>query len=445
MEFMTMAAARSQVRGLEELLRVAPRADLCAQLAGCYAMLGRQRDAVRLYEASWERFRTPEIAMSFAATLRELGRQDAAAAFTEYAYFTVPENGYARLMHGETLLRAGLWKQAWPFYDTGRPTKQGERMRLGLPGACREWDGRALSREEFLFVLMEGGAGDRINYARWLPLLADRAPCWKVFCYEPQMGFFLRWLGRERIVFEGEVIPELDGSRKTWWTTVFALPANFAAGPNEVPQWGQENFKFEIGNWKKGDVPPVVWEYRTGQPRLIASDEARRKYKIDRPADGLPVIGLCWEAAELSPVGDPDGLKVRSLTDAQAMRLVCATADRVHWVGVQFGKKLGYPVTSLEFETWEDTAGLLENLDALLTVDTGTLHLAGALRRPLGILLGSNSDWKYLAKGRCPFYRTAQLYRNGPLRDSGQAAGGFDHAVDLAIAVIRQDGLGAFG
>lgn len=418
--FMTMQAAREQVRGLEEAMRVAPRSDLCAQLAGCYAMLGQRANAVRLYEAAWETFRTPEVAMSFASTLRELGRQDEAARFTEYAYCTMPESAYARLMHGETLLRAGLWKQAWALYDTGRPTKRGERLRLGLPGHCREWDGRALRQDEFLFVLMEGGAGDRLNYARWLAVLGDRAPYWKVYCYEAQAGFFLRWLGRARVVLDGEPMPEFETATRTWWTTVFALPANFAVGPNDVPQWGD-----------------LQW--------LVASGELKEKYKCERPADGLPLVGLCWEAGEASPIGDPEGLKVRSLTDAQAMRLVCATADRVHWVGVQHGKKLGWPADSFEFETWEDTAGLLENLDALLTVDTGTLHLAGALRKPLGILLGSNSDWKFLAKGKCPFYRSAQLYRNGPPRDSGQAGGGFENAVNLAIAAIRSGGLSAFG
>jgi hypothetical protein len=410
---MTMAAARGQVRGLEEAMRVAPRADLCAQLAGCYAMLGRARDAAALYEAVWEKLRSAEIAMAYVTVLRELGRHAEAARFSEIAYWIEPELSYARLMHGEALLRAGLWKQAWPMYHDARPTKRGEKLRLGLPGGWREWDGRALGQEEFLFVLMEGGAGDRISYARWLPLLADRAVNWKVYCYEPQAGFFLRWLGRARIVLEGDDIPVFANPRQCWWTTVFALPANFAAGPNEVPQWGA-----------------TQW--------LVASDESRSKFKINRPADGLPLVGLCWEGAELSPVGDAEARKVRSLTEAQAMRLVCATADKVHWIGVQHGKKLGYPVTDFPFETWEDTAGLLENLNCLLTVDTGTMHLAGALRTPLGILLGSNSDWKFLAAGRCPFYRSAVLYRNG-------AGGGFENAINQAIAAIRERGLGAFG
>lgn len=163
----------------------------------------------------------------------------------------------------------------------------------------------------------------------------------------------------------------------------------------------------------------------------------REKYRFNR-GDSLPIVGICWEAAELSPVGDPDARKVRSLTEAQAMRLVCMTADKVHWVGVQHGKKLGFPVSDVQFDTWEETAGLLENLDALLTVDTGTMHLAGAMRRPMMILLGSNSDWKFLDKGRCPFYRGATLMRNGP-------GGGFDRAIDMAIRDIRSGGIEAFG
>jgi hypothetical protein len=419
--FMTMALAREQVADLENAMRVAPRPDVCAQLAGCYSMLGRKQDALQLYAAAWKLLKTAPVAVSYATALRELGRFEEAGRLTEYAYWTEPENAYIRLMHGETLLRAGLWKEAWAIYDTGRPTKMGEKLRLSLPARCRQWDGRQLGFDEFLLVLMEGGAGDRVNYARWLAVLGERAPNWKVFAYPPQAGLFLRWLGPGRVVQDGDAIPEWNEAEAVWWTTVFALPANFGAGPQEVPQWLPRYFE------RNGDFHDC----------LRASEERRAKYRFDR-TDDLPIAGICWEAAELSPVGDPDAPRVRSLTEAQAMRIVCMTADRVHWVGVQHGKNLPYPVTTIAFEDWEDTAGLLENLDCLLTVDTGTMHLAGAMRKPLGILLGSNSDWKFLASGPCPFYRNAKLYRNGP-------GGGFENAMNGAIAAIREKGLGAFG
>ncbi|HEV1286522.1 MAG TPA: tetratricopeptide repeat-containing glycosyltransferase family protein [Bryobacteraceae bacterium] len=435
--FMTVAMAREQVADLEQAMLVAPRPDICAQLAGCYSMLDRRDQALTLYAAAWKLLKTAPIAISYATALRELGRFEEAGRLTEYAYWTEPENAYIRLMHGETLLRAGLWKEAWALYDTGRPTKMGEKLRLSLPARCRQWNGQQLGFDEFLLVLMEGGAGDRINYARWLAVLSERAPNWKVFCYPPQLELFRRWLGTGRVVQDGDTISEWNEAEGVWWTTVFALPANFCAGPQEVPQWGNENFRMKFGRRQITKTPEDTRADWNGQPQLTASNEMVKKYNF-LLNDDLPIVGICWEAAELSPVGDPEGRKVRSLTEAQAMRLVCMTGDRVHWVGVQHRKKLGFPVTSVPFDTWEETAGLLENLDALLTVDTGTMHLAGALRRPLGILLGSNSDWKFLAKGACPFYRSAKLYRNG-------LGGGFDRAVDLAIAAIRRDRLEAFG
>ena len=421
---MTMAMAREQVGDLERAMEAGARPDLCAQLAGCYGMLGMQEKALALYGLAWDLLKIAPVAISYATTLRELGRFEEAGVLTEYAYWAEPENAYIRLMHAETLLRAGLWKQAWALYDTGRLSKLVEKFRLNLPARCKMWDGRQLGEDEFLFVLMEGGEGDRFNYSRWLAPLCEIAPSWKLFCYPQLMGFFARWAGAERVVADGGKLPELEEASAVWWTTVFALPANFEAGPREVPQWGEC-----LHDYKWGRHMNVGW--------LNASEEKREKYRFDR-ADSLPIVGICWEAAELSPVGDPEARKVRSLTEAQAMRLVCMTGDRVHWVGVQHGKKLGFPVTSVQFDTWEDTAGLLENLDALLTVDTGTMHLAGAMRRPLGILLGSNSDWKFLAKGSCPFYRSAKLYRNG-------AGGGFERAIDLAVQAIREGGLAAFG
>lgn len=411
--FMTVAMAREQVSGLEKAVQATGRPDLAGQLAGCYHTLGRTADAATLYGTVWQKLRTGEVAANYSMALRELDRWDEAAALAQAALLENPDSQYIRLLWGEALLRAGHWKAAWPTYDTGRPTKLGERLRLGLPGQCKQWDGRRLGPGDFLFVLMEGGAGDRISYARWVSQLDEAVTRWKLFCYEPQAGFFLRLLGRERVILEGDALGEFaDACTQTWWTTVFALPANFAAGPGDVPRW-REGFA------------------------LTASPEAAERYRMNPPPDGLPVLGLCWAAAELSPAGDPEARKVRSLSEAQAMRLVCGTADRVHWVGLQHGKTLGWPVSQPAFDTWEDTAGLLANLDGLVTVDTGTMHLAGALRRPLGILLGTNSDWKFLAKGRCPFYRDAAVWRG--------EAGGFDQAVNLAIAALRAKGLEALG
>ena len=65
-----------------------------------------------------------------------------------------------------------------------------------------------------------------------------------------------------------------------------------------------------------------------------------------------------------------------------------------------------------ELDDFADTAALIDNLDLIVTVDTSTAHLAGALGKPLWILNGFDSDWRY-PPGRCdtPWYPTAKIFR----------------------------------
>ena len=76
-----------------------------------------------------------------------------------------------------------------------------------------------------------------------------------------------------------------------------------------------------------------------------------------------------------------------------------------------------------------DTAALLAELDLLISVDTSVAHLAGAMARPVWVLLPFAPDWRWLL-GRCdsPWYPTMCLYRQ-PTRGDW----------DSVIAAVRQD------
>ena len=71
-----------------------------------------------------------------------------------------------------------------------------------------------------------------------------------------------------------------------------------------------------------------------------------------------------------------------------------------------------------EVADFRDCAAILENLDLLVTVDTGIAHLAGALGKPVWILLSAAPDWRWLAQGdRSPWYPTARLFRQTQVGD----------------------------
>ncbi|MDM7326776.1 MAG: glycosyltransferase family 9 protein, partial [Thermosynechococcus sp. Uc] len=69
-----------------------------------------------------------------------------------------------------------------------------------------------------------------------------------------------------------------------------------------------------------------------------------------------------------------------------------------------------------------DTALLIQQLDAVITIDTAVAHLAGALGKPLWILLPFVADWRWLwRQSRSPWYPSAQLIRQ-PQREDWQGA-----------------------
>lgn len=78
-----------------------------------------------------------------------------------------------------------------------------------------------------------------------------------------------------------------------------------------------------------------------------------------------------------------------------------------------------------------DTAALMTQLDVIVTSDTATAHLAGALGLPVWVLLAGSADWRWLSdRDDSPWYPTMRLFRQ---RKPGQWAEVFDRvAAELA-------------
>jgi len=376
MQVMEKAHAYAQIPELERAAKLRPTSTMLANLAACYFTLDQPERALPLAQLAWEKNKRADIGMNLALILKDLGRHDESFHVIEEAFWLNENDFYIRLGYGEALLKAGHWKQAWPIYDNARPTQEGAAHELQLPSGVREWDGKPLPEGHTLLVINEGGTGDRLSYARWLPELTKRGINWKFYPYDALYSFFARVFPAERLIKDGtDIFPG-----PTHWTTTFSLPAKLNIGPTEIP----------------APLP------------FTATPEAIEKYRMSRP-DNLPIVGICYAAAEKFQ-GDR---KVRSLSEGQAMRLICMTGDRVHWLSLQHEAQMPYPVTNVPFKTWEDTAGLIKNLDAVVTVDTGVMHLAGSLGVPMAVVLSGNACWKFMRKGKkLKLYPSATFYRN---------------------------------
>lgn len=391
----TVEQARANLAQLEHFYRTRPTATNTTNLAAAYFTVGEVWRAIPLAKRAVEmKPKNSDAWLNLGMMLKDIGDHRGSADAIKVAYDLDPKHPYKRLAYTEAWLRQGLWKGTWALYDTARLTKEGAAQSVDLGLYVKMWDGKEEVGE--LLVLGEGGIGDRINYTRFLPELTRRGINWKFYGHGDLYPFYERlpWIPKGRLIDDGADI------QPTHWTTVFSLMANFDISLDEVPAFPSP---------------------------YTASPESVRKYAVMSAPDTLPIVGVAWSAAECWQ----GGLKIRSLTDFQVARLICQTGDKAHYVNLQAGSKAGYPVTNIPFRTWEDTAGLIANLDAVVCVDTGTMWLAAAMGKEVHVLLSSNSDWKFLESGPCVWGSNIHLYRNGP-------GGGMEHAIDEFVAAVRR-------
>ena len=175
-----------------------------------------------------------------------------------------------------------------------------------------------------------------------------------------------------------------------------------------------------------------------GTPYLIADDERRQKYRaaLDELGSGRK-IGIMWRGG----VGGPrEELRSLSLEDFTLL-----LADDVHWVSLshlptakeqcrKLFETLGRTVHQwdhvLRSDDYDDTAALIAELDAVISVTCTIAHCAAALGVDTHVLVNRRPEWRYGGKlSTMPWYKAMTLYRQSddwPIDRIGRALGLID-------------------
>ena len=239
-----------------------------------------------------------------------------------------------------------------------------------IPG--RQWDGSDANGQTIL-VRAEQGFGDVIQFARYLPLI-QRAGGHPVLICAPPLVPLVRSMRGVRAITPSDPLPEYD-----FWVDQISLPRLFGTMLDTIPA---------ANRYLSADATRIsAWRSRLPQGRKVGITLAGNpKHRADRlrsvPADlavTLPDIpGLSF--VNLRHGGPAGGQGLRDLTP---------------WM-----------------TDYAETAALIENLDIVVTVDTSVAHLAGALGKPVWILLPQTPDWRWLLERTdSPWYRSARLFR----------------------------------
>lgn len=319
-----------------------------------------------------------------------LERGDPATAIACYdsALCLAPDQVEAHRNLGLVRLLLGDFAGGWPEW------------RWPAPGPARfpqpEWRGEPLDGAAIL-LHAEQGFGDILQFVRYVPLVAARGG--RVILEVP--GELRRLLGcmagADAVVVCGEALPDF-----AWHCSLLSLPLAFGTELGTIPD----------------SVPYIEIPATAALPPV--------------PGTALKV-GLVWAGR---PEHNRD--RIRSLPLAALASL--ARLRGVAFYSLQKGTAMeqiadaALPLVDLasRLDDFVDTAAAIAALDLVITVDTSVAHLAGALGRPVWLLLPQVPDWRWLlGREDSPWYPSARLFRQ-PI------AGDWQTVVDRVAVALEE-------
>jgi len=314
----------------------------------------------------------------------ERGRKlDDALTCQRQAVGAAPRMSLMHLELGRLLLRRGDFRAGLSEFETHWRLKG--RFN-GLPRFhIPLWDGTPLRRGRILLIA-DQGAGDAIQFVRYVPMVARL--CNEVVLASPPAlaSLFARAKGVTRIVTRYE-----DARSNDVFCPLSRLPFVLGTTLETVP----------------ADVPYLAVESKTraGWKARLDSKIPAGTLRVGIASAGNPTHPQdgrrSTRFAEWRPVLDAPGIGLVSLQKAIPAR------DRRHFASEDRVIGLGTALSD-----FADTAALVQNLDLVISVDTGVAHLAGALGRPVWLLLPWVPDWRWLLdRDDSPWYPTMRLFR----------------------------------
>ena len=311
-----------------------------------------------------------------------LGQPALAVAAYEQAIALQPHYAQAHVNLGLTLLQLGDYRRGFAEYEWRWQTGQSTPLRCPHP----QWDGSPIPARTLL-IHTEQGAGDAIQFARYLPLAAQRCGRLLLVCPADLMPLCATLPGVAQLREPGTVtVAEFDT-----YLPLLSLPQVFGTTQATIPAVVPY---FDIVALRRRTDAAAL-------PHLAPSDR--------------PKVGMVWAD---SPTHPHDRHRSCALRDFAPV----LQTPGITWYSLQTGNRsqeLAQLLPDIHVQDlapslhdFGDTALLLDQLDLVLTVDTAVAHLAGALGKPVWVLLPAVPDWRWrLAGAQTPWYPTMRLFR----------------------------------
>ncbi|HEV2008360.1 MAG TPA: tetratricopeptide repeat-containing glycosyltransferase family protein [Burkholderiales bacterium] len=341
----------------------------------------------------------PGIWCNQSMVLMHQGRIEDAIQVCDRLLASNPELHEARLNRALAKLKLGRFAEAWPDYEARKLSRSNY---IARPFGFREWQGDPLTGKTVL-VYAEQGIGDEIMFASCLREVVARAGKCVIEC-APRLEGLMRRSFPEQTV---------HGTEQS------------EAAPDWLTHVGRVDFQVASGS-----LPGFFRRLETHFPRhggYLRADPAsveRWRMRLCKLGGGAR-IGISWKGGTTST-----RKQLRSIALAELLPFL-RRKDTV-FVSLQYGA-CGPEIEALlqasgvrvhhwqeAIDDYDETAALVSALDLVISVQTAVVHLAGALGKPVWVMVPAVAEWRYLQSGETmPWYPSVRLFRQSRADDWG--------------------------
>ena len=348
--------------------------------------LNRPAEAIEAYDRAIAR--KPDNAALLtnrAIALRRLDRPHEALMSAARAIAAKPDFASAHFVEASVRLALGDFAAGWRGYEwRWGGALAGQQRKFAAP----LWLGAESLAGKTILLHAEQGFGDTLQFVRYAPLLSARGAR-VVLEVQPQLVRLLCGMsGVERVLARKAPLPEFD-----FHCPLLSLPLALRTELATIP---------------------------AGVPYLAPPAEAIAAWRGRLP-ERRPRIGLVWSGERAHDNDLNRSMRLTTLAplfNIPDIQFVSLQHDvREHDARFLQGRPDMVQIGQT-FADFADTAAAVAELDAVIAVDTAVAHLAGALGKPLLLLLPFAADFRWL-RGRddSPWYPTARLFRQRQFDD----------------------------
>jgi hypothetical protein len=317
---------------------------------------------------------------NYGNVLREMGDPAGAVPFLQRSIQLAPDHPTAQFNLAVAYLLAGNYEQGWPAYEC---RWNYEHLADALPKYTQpRWTGQDIQGKTVL-ILGEQGHGDNLQFVRFVGDVVSRGAR-AILAVNASLKPLFQSAAIPNIVTPGEALPEFD-----YWIPIMSIPG-------------------VIGSTLKNLAPVQYY--------LTADAELQRAWQTRLGPKHRLRVGFCWSGRRDTWINRHKAMPFETMLD------LIQQNPTYEWVNLQADctaeeeaalVAAGVRAYPGSIRNFADSAALMMHMDVILSVDTAVTHLAGALGRPVWVMLSQYAlDWRWLIdRDDSPWYSTARLFR----------------------------------